>query len=274
MMRSVTMILWPGLRDQGDKRCDPDSSPFCHAYAGDSTLRTSINPYGAVGFALAAAFSITRNWSLPEFCWSTWLAGLVYTWVCVVAASIQIILTARSEKKAYDERLPLLRRISPPFFLLCVTVAGVSTGLIALRIYSFLFAFYGLFLSVFAEMEPLSLFGRNGFINSDYFTPVEHLAVLYWPMALGALIANWEDFFRKNPWMRIFLPFQKEILRMHVLILALPVLSLIAWALFGQAYQSITIVLLMGLLYLLPKKEPRDESELEGNSNHGVQATP
>lgn len=262
----MRLILWPGSRDPGEKRCGLDLS--------DAPLRTSINPYGAIGFALAAVFSITQNWSLPEFCWSTWLSGLVYTWICIVAASFQIILTARSEKKAYDERLPLLRRISPSVFLLCAIVVSVSIGLIALRLYSFLFAFYGLFLSVFSEMEPLSLFGRNGFINSDYFTLVEHLVVLYWPMALGAVIANWEDFFRKNPWKRIFLPFQKEILRMHVLILALPVLSLIAWALFGQAYQSITIVLLMGLLYLLPKKEPGDDSAIIGNSHHEVQTTP
>ena len=68
------------------------------------------------------------------------------------------------------------------------------------------------------------------------------------------------------------LPLQKEILRMHVLILALPFLTLIAWALFGEAYQSITIVLLMGLFYLLPRKVPKDGSETKADSNQGVQA--
>jgi hypothetical protein len=217
----------------------------------------ALDPYGAIGFGLASAFAVVQEWSLPEFCWSTWLAGLIYAWSCVVTASLQIILTARSDKAAYDERLPFLRRISPNCFLLGVIVASVSIGFIAFRIYSFLFAFYGLFLSVFSEMKPLSLFGRNGFINSDFFTPVVYLVVLYWPMALGALIANWEDFFRKNPWKRVLLPLQKEILRMHVLTITLPFLTLIAWALFGQAYQSITIVLLMGLFYLLPRRRCR-----------------
>ena len=238
-------------------------------------MKTTLDPYGAIGFGLASAFAVVQEWSLPEFCWSTWLAGLIYAWSCVVTAFLQIVLTARSNKAAYDERLPFLRGISPSIFLLGVIVVSVFIGLVAFRIYGFLFAFYGLFLSVFSEMKPLSLFGRNGFINSDFFTPVAYLAGLYWPMALGALIANWEDFFRKNPWKRVLLPLQKEILRMHVLTLALPFLTLIAWALFGQAYQSITIVLLMALFYLLPKKEPRGRSKTKGDSgsSQGVQAT-
>jgi hypothetical protein len=229
---------------------------------GDLTLRTAINRYGVIGLGLASPFAVTQEWSLPEFCWSTWLAGLVYSWGCIGTAAMQIILTARSNKPAYEERFPFLRGISPSVLLLGVTVISVSVGLLAFRIYSFLFGFYGLFLSVFAEMEPLSLFGRNGFINSDFFTPLMHLVDRFWPMVVGVLITNWEDFFLKNPWKRILLPLQKEIVRMHVMILALPFFSLIAWALLGNAYQSITIVLLMALFYLLPKKTPGDDSKI------------
>jgi hypothetical protein len=224
------------------------------------TLRTAINPYGAIGFGLASVFAVTQKWSLPEFCWSTWLAGLVYSWACTVTACLQIILTARSDRAAYEERLPFLRRFSPNVFLLGVIAISVSVGLLAFRIYGFLFGFYGLFLSVFSEMEPLTLFGRNGFINSDFFTPLMYLVDRFWPMAVGVLITNWENFFRKNPWKRVLLPFQREILRMHMMVLALPFFSLIAWALFREAYQPITILLLMGLFYLLPKKAPGGDS--------------
>jgi hypothetical protein len=236
-------------------------------------LRMAINPYGAIGFGLASVFAVTERWSLPEFCWSTWLTGLVYAWACVISASIQIILTARSNKTAYDERLPFLRRLSPSVFFLGVTGVSVCVGLLALRIYTFLFAFYGLFLSVFSEMEPLSMFGRNGFINSDFFTPVRYLLSLFWPMAAGALMANWEDLILlKNPWKRVLLPFQKEMVRMHVMILALPVFSLIAWALFREAYQPMTILLLMGIFYLLPRKRTKGDPEVNTNSNAGIQA--
>jgi hypothetical protein len=217
-------------------------------------LRKTINPYGAIGFGLTTVFAITKEWSLPEFCWSTWLAGLVYTWACIVTASLQIILTSRSEKATLEKRLPFLQRFSPNVFIIGVTVISISVGLLAFRIYTFLFGFYGLFLSVFAEMEPFLLFGRNGFINSDFYTPLMYLVERFWPMAVGVLISNWEDFFQKDPWKRVLLPLQKEIVRMHIMILALPFFSLLAWALFREAYQPITIVLLLGLLYLLPKK--------------------
>ena len=128
---------------------------FMEPSGDDFTLRTGINPYGVIGFGLASVFAVTQEWSLPEFCWSTWLAGLVYTWGCIVTASLQIILTARSDKAAYDKRLPFLRRFSPSVFLLGVTVISVSVGLLAFRLYSFLFAFYGLFLiRVFGDGAP------------------------------------------------------------------------------------------------------------------------
>jgi len=128
-----------------------------------------------------------------------------------------------------------------------VAAVGLLTGYVAFRIYGFVFGFYGLFLSVFAEMEPVALFGRNGFINSDFFTPVAYLAEHFWPMAAAVLIMSWEDFLCANPWKRVLLPLQHEILRMHVMVLALPIVSLAAWALLGAAYHLLAIVLLMGL---------------------------
>ena len=214
----------------------------------------AINPYGAVGFGLVSVFAVAQEWSLPEFCWGVWLAGLVYSWGCVTAAAVSIILSARSTKPVYDARMPFLQTLSPGAFLLIMTGISTAAGLVGFHLYAALFGFYGLFLSVFAEMEPAFLFGRNGFINSDFYTPLAYLLERFWPLAAAALIANWEDFFSKNPWKRIALPFQSEIVRIHVMILALPFLSLLAWALFRGSYQPVTIVLLLGLFFLLPKK--------------------
>lgn len=201
------------------------------------------------------------------------MAGLVYAWGCTLTAALQIILTARLGQASYAERLPFVRGFSPRLFLLGLTAITVGATLLAFHLYALLFTFYGLFLSVFAEMEPRALFGRNGFINSDFFTPVMYLAVRFWPMAVGVLIANREDLSWKNPWRRILLPFQGEIVRMHIMVVALPVLSLIAWVLFQEAYQSMTIVFLMGLFYLLPKMRPTDSPETNVDSNDKAPAT-
>ncbi|MBU2497820.1 MAG: hypothetical protein KKE57_02865, partial [Proteobacteria bacterium] len=196
------------------------------------------------------------------------MAGLVYSWACVIAAAIQILLTARKEKGTYEISMPFLKRVSPNGFLFGITLATALIGWLALYGYSYLFAFYGLFLSVFAEMEPHCFFGRNGFINSDFVTPVIYLIGKFWPMILGTLIANADDFAQTKTWKRILLPFKSnEILRIHILTLALPFLTLIAWALFRTAYQPITLVLLVGLFYLLPKKRQKIKTGIRQNSD-------
>ncbi len=57
------------------------------------------------------------------------------------------------------------------------------------------------------------------------------------------------------------------------MILALPFVSLIAWALFKEAYQAITILVLMALFCpLLPKRKPEahPESRTSGTSGRSV----
>ena len=213
------------------------------------------NPLGYIALGLSCAFAVVEEWSLREFCWSTWLASLIYSWACAASASIRIIHGARREKAALEARLGFLKDMSFATFLPAITLVALFAGGLAFYLYSYLFAFYGLFLSVFAEMEPHVLFGRNGFINSDFYTPVAYLLANFWPMIAGTLLANAGDFVRGNPWQR-FLP-AHEILRMHILAIGMPFLALIAWALFGENFQQPTIVVLMCLFYLMPKSRGR-----------------
>ena len=61
-------------------------------------------------------------------------------------------------------------------------------------------------------------------------------------------------------------PFHFEIIRIHVFTVSLPFITLIAWAMFGESYQPITIVLLMGLFYLFPGKDKNGKPEKETKS--------
>jgi len=93
-------------------------------------------------------------------------------------------------------------------------------------------------------------------------------------MILGTLIANADDFVKNKTWMGILLPFRSnEILRIHILTLALPFVTLIAWALFKTAYQPITLVLLIGLFYLLPKKRKKNKTSISQNANQASEVT-
>jgi len=237
-------------------------------------MKQLLHPTGLIGFGLTSVFAVTQQWSLQEFCWSTWLAGLVYSWTCVIAAAIQVFLTARREKEIYETAVPFLRSVPPNVFVLGIALSSVLIGLLILYLYSYLFGFYGIFLSVFAEMEPHSLFGRNGFINSDFFTPVTYLFESSWPMVIGTLIANAEDFLQKNTWKQFLLPFRtNEILRIHILTVALPFLTLIAWALFKTAYQPVTMVLLIGIFFLLPRKQRKDTPNASRTSDEAPEAS-
>jgi hypothetical protein len=206
-----------------------------------------------IAFLFASVSSVVQEWSLAEFCWSTWLAGLVYSWACVASAAAQAVWAVRDGAQGLTRWVPPLARFSPTLLFGAITAALVLIALLALKLYSSLFGFYGLFLSVYAEMEPVSLFGRNGFINSDFFTPVTYLLMKYWPMALSTLIAATPGLLREYPWKRIAIPFGSEVLRMHVMVIALPLLSLLSWALFGAAYQRVVIVLLIGIFFLLQR---------------------
>jgi hypothetical protein len=95
------------------------------------------------------------------------------------------------------------------------------------------------------------LFGRNGFINADFSTSVTYLTVAFWPMAVGTLVANWTALVGGNPWKRMLVPAEATVLRTHLLVVLMPFIALLAWALVGDAYHSVTIVLLMALFYLV-----------------------
>lgn len=220
-----------------------------------------------IAFGLTSYLAIVQKWSLQEFCWCVWLAALFYSWTCVCTAVLQIMLTARTQKEYYDLKVPFIKNISPELFTLALIPLGLFVGFIALYLYSWIFSFYGLFLSVFAAMKPLNLFGPNGFINSDFFTPVVYLAERSWLMILATLVANADDFMRRNAWERIVLPFkQNEILRIHIMILVMPFLVMITWALFKDAYQQLTIVLLIGIFFLIPKKKKEEQNVSSSDS--------
>jgi hypothetical protein len=210
--------------------------------------------FGAAAFVLAAGFAAVEDWSLPEFCWSAWLAGLLYAWLGILAVMIRIGLLARAGRDAWTSRLPVLERLPPAAFPPAAALIAVAGGLIAFHLCNFLFAFYGILLSFFAEMEPHVFFGRNGFINSDFYSPVAYLLTRYWPMALGVALAHGDALLRTPGRNRIADPAMREILRTHVMVVTVPFLSLFAWFIFGDRYHTPTILLLMALLFLLPRK--------------------
>lgn len=207
---------------------------------------------GLAGLAFAAPMAVAGDWSLVEFCWSTWLAGLLFTWLCVLTGGMQIVLTAPRWRVLLERRVPPLARLNGSATT-ALTAAGATVLMaLAFQAYTYAFGFYGLFLSFFAEMEPHALFGRNGFINSDFWTPVRYLAVTFWAMSVGTIVAYGRGLVGTNPWKRMLLPLATELVRVHLMVLSMPFLALLAWAALGESYEAVVIVLLMTAFFLLP----------------------
>jgi len=207
---------------------------------------------GLAGLAFAAPMAVAEDWSLVEFCWSTWLAGLLFTWLCVLTGGIQIVLTAPKWRVLLERRVPSVARFNGSATT-ALTAAGATVLMaLAFQSYTYAFGFYGLFLSFFAEMEPHALFGRNGFINSDFWTPVRYLAATFWAMSVGTIVAYGRGLIGTSPWRRMLLPLATDIVRVHLMVVLMPFLAVLAWVGLGESYESVVIVLLMTAFYLLP----------------------
>lgn len=204
--------------------------------------------------AIGLFFAFRDGWSLQEFCWSAWLAALLFAYACAVIGPVHLILSARQEATRLRDRFPPLERFSDSAVAAGILIVAVVIGAGTLYAYSFLFGFYGIFLSAFAEMEPHIFFGRNGFINSDFFTPVLYLVERFWPMVVGVLVGNAALLLDPEPWTKAFLPFKsKQIVRIHVMVVLMPFFTLAVWAVVGDRYHFPVIALLMALFYLIPE---------------------
>ena len=215
---------------------------------------------GVFSFLFNTIYAVIYRWSLQEFCWSTWLAALFFSWACAVFGAISILLNTADYKNRIQSKISQLKKVPDEVFFVLLWVVVLFGAWIILYLYCYLFSFYGLFLSVFAEMEPHSFFGRNGFINSDFFSPVIYLALRLWPMILGVFISNLNVFVKGVSWRLMFLPFKAgEIVKIHLMIVVMPFLCLFAWMISKNAYQPITITLLMAVLYLVKVPEQKDK---------------
>ena len=205
-------------------------------------------------------FAVKQGWSVREFCWSTWVCSLSFSWLCVLFGYSHLLFKLKSEgeKLGASVAVEFIRR---PFVAsLLVFTGGTIAAAAAAVIYMNLYSFYGLFLSVFAEMKPLELFGKNGFINSDFFTPVAFLAKRFWPMMIFTAVSGLRPLLGPDPWSKMIMPFRsREIVRIHVMTVALPFLSVIFWMIFRERYNTPAVIALLAIFFLFSLPSRRRE---------------
>ena len=197
---------------------------------------------------------------MQELCWGFWITGLLYCWCVVAVAGIRILLLIRCDsfrETALQSIPPQMRSgLAPGLLPWAGALLAAIACWAALYAYTWLFSFYGLFLSVFAEMEPRSLLGRNGFINSDFFTPAAYLAQICWPLAAGAIFADRGHLLNESPFRLLLRPFSRHLVKIHVAILTMPFAALLSWAMLRQRHQTATVLFVLAVFYFVPAPDP------------------
>ena len=211
-----------------------------------------------MGFVLSAAFAAVEGWSLHELCWGLWLAGLVSSWALLVAGATRIALAPRAALPSRLLDQPWFAALPPWVWRGLAPSLAIVVGVAFYHFYASLFGFYGIFLSVFAEMEPHAYFGRNGFINSDFSTPVVYLLERLWPVAAGAVITDLPLALTGNPWRAVRLPFSVQLLPIHLLVIGLPFMTLLLWWAVGADYQTPAVILVLALFHFMPRPVPAE----------------
>ena len=216
------------------------------------------------GASFHLQYAITDHWSLPEFCWSTWLSALCLSWACALTGLLRMILDAPAQRNFLETRIKITCGWPYLVFLPLFSVLMLGIGWLLWNILGYLFGFYGIFLSWMAQMEPLVFFGVNGFINSDFFTPVTYLSMKFWPAILGIFLANLGKVLTPNPRHALIYPFSSgEILRVHLMVILMPFFCLGAWLIDRSQYQPITIIILTAIFYLSGQRPIMNPTQAE-----------
>ncbi len=214
-----------------------------------------LEPLNLAGLLLGIFFAFHENWTVREFCWSFWVGGLLFSWFLTALSCGRILLDTGAAAGELKQTLPFLGRLRTGALRASVVPLTLGAGYLVFNLYSWLFGFYGLFLSVFAEMEPHVWFGRNGFINSDFYSPVIYLAQRYWPIAAGLILAGAGQALAKPPWQTLLRPMHGRVVATHLMVVLMPFISLLTWALFRDNWQPLTVSALLTLFYLTPTRD-------------------
>ena len=197
------------------------------------------------------ALAVFNEWKLNEFCWIVWVSGLLFSIMCSLAGFFHLLFDLKYQSYFLSKYVPFYLSSKKVLFLSLIVCVGFIASFAAALFYIHIFGFYGLFLSVFARMEPLSLFGENGFINSNIFVAVKYLVEKYFYIIIFSLIADFVFIFKVDLWSKIFLPFKsKEIVKIHIMTVLLPFISLFFFMLVKDKYNTPAIIVFLCIFYL------------------------
>jgi len=223
--------------------------------------------FDVLAFLLTAFFAFKFDWQANELCWGLWISSLLTGWAVITSSVFRTMLhlagvpllrevdldekgdplsayfRARAfGRKTKDGKDPLA---SLPVILVAVGALGI--GAFTWFHFTFFHTVHALLMSFFLQMEPLQLFGPNGFINADKKEVIIYLITNYWAMILGTFIARRGILFGGNPGVNLKAIYQ-GVMRIHFFILLSAFLFFLVY--FGiEVYQRVLLLILLFLFF-------------------------
>ncbi len=223
--------------------------------------------FDALAFLLTAFFAFKFDWQANELCWGLWISSLLTGWAVILSSVVRTLLylggvpLLREEdlqekgdplsayfrakafgRKTKDGKDPLA---SLPVILVAVGALGI--GVFTWFHFTFFHTVHAMLMSFFLQMEPLELFGPNGFINADKKDVIIYLITNYWAMILGTFIARRGILLGGNPGVNLKAIYQ-GVMRIHFFILLSAFLSFLVY--FGiEVYQRVLLLILLFLFF-------------------------
>ncbi len=204
-------------------------------------------------FVFVGAAAMLGDWKLREVCWGFWIQGFGVSLLLVAVAVLRCFFTSPSNLARRVAHRPTWMQQPPPLLWLLHFTGACFFGYAIMIGLCLLFWFYGMFLSFFAEMEPLELFGRNGFVNTGIVEPMKHLVVRFWPMIAATGLRQLIIFRQASAWGMVIKPFSREVAPLHALILIMPMIALFFyWALGPSHWEKPAVLAVLALMAFWP----------------------
>lgn len=223
--------------------------------------------FDILAFLFTAFSAFYFEWQANELCWGLWVSSLLTGWTVILSSVLRILLhlvgvplireedlgeqgdpfsaffrTRTFGKNLKDKKNPFA---SLPAILMAV--GSIVIGAFTWFHFTFFHTVHAMLMSFFLQMEPLNLFGPNGFINADKGVVLAYLIDNYWPMILGTFMARRGIILSGNPGVNLKAIYG-GVMRIHFFILLSAFLFFLIY--FGiEFYQRLLLLILLFLFF-------------------------
>jgi len=234
--------------------------------------------FDILAFLLTAFSAFYFEWQANELCWGLWVSSLLTGWIVILSSVLRTLLhsagiamirevdlgeqggslSAFFRSKFFAKNLRDKKRLFASLPVILTVVGSIGFGAFTWFHFTFFHTVHAMLMSFFLQMEPLNLFGPNGFVNADKGVVLTYLVEHYWPMILGTFISRRGIILSGNPVVNLGAIYG-GVMRIHFFILLSAFLFFLVY--FGIEFYQRFLLLVLLFLFFFPVRIFRRHSD-------------